>query len=215
MDWLIDHVFIFPGVGNLIILLLLFVMVFGTPVFILMSVDYSRTVGKQKAQKKQQFKNVQDKGFIPERVFKRPKDVPGWDSFEYEYLAFDFTHSLFAYEDQIGSLQDVVAAELINDSTVVQTASAYQDGAAVLGGILPGVGVMVGRSQMNAGEKTAVVAVRVMLDNPRLPSVVIPFLFGVADKASKQYQDAVTTAYDAYSVFESVIRINKRNMNRS
>mgnify|MGYP001764311953 CR=1 FL=1 len=215
MDWLIDHVFIFPGVGNLIILLLLFVMVFGTPIFILMRVDYSRTVGKQKAQKKQQFKNVQDKGFIPERVFKRPKDVPGWDSFEYEYLAFDFTHSLFAYEDQIGSLQDVVAAELINDSTVVQTASAYQDGAAVLGGILPGVGVMVGRSQMNAGEKTAVVAVRVMLDNPRLPSVVIPFLFGVADKASKQYQDAVTTAYDAYSVFESVIRINKRNMNRS
>ncbi len=77
----------------------------------------------------------------------------------------------------------MVAAELINDSTVVQTASAYQDGAAVLGGILPGVGVMVGRSQMNAGEKTAVVAVRVMLDNPRLPSVVIPFLFGVADKA--------------------------------
>lgn len=215
MDWLIDHVFIFPGVGNLIILLLLFVMVFGTPVLILLRIDYSRSIGKQIAQKKQQFKNVQDQGFIPERVFKRPKDVPGWAAFEYEYLAFDFTHSLFAYEDQIGSLQDVVAAELINDSTVVQTASAYQDGAAVLGGILPGVGVMVGRSQMNAGEKTAVVAVRVMLDNPRLPSVVIPFLFGVADKASKQYQDAVTTAYDAYSVFESVIRINKRNMNRS
>jgi hypothetical protein len=72
MDWLIDHVFIFPGVGNLFVIFLLLFLVIG----VLLRIDYSCSIGKQIAQKKQQFENVQDQGFIPERVFKRPKNVP-------------------------------------------------------------------------------------------------------------------------------------------
>jgi hypothetical protein len=151
-------------------------------------------------------KMKQLKGFVPEKVYKKTVEGTIGGGAQSKYLAFDFTHSLFAFEHQLYSLNDVVTTELINDSTVVSVASAFQGGS-----IVPSVGAFAGGAQMHSGEKSALIAVRVTLDNPRTPSATIPFLFGVVDKASKEYQKAATSAYEVYSTFESIIRQNQRS----
>jgi hypothetical protein len=150
-------------------------------------------------------------GFVTERIYKKPEKLKhSTKPLLYNYLAFDFTRNCFIFENWKCALKDVIAVELIKDSSVVQSASARQDGWSVSGGIVPGMGMITGSAQMNSGEKSSMIAVSVLLNCTNLPSVVIPFLFAIADKASEEYQNAVTKAYEVYSIFESTVRRNKK-----
>ena len=175
------------------------------------SVFYRSKVKKVIVAHDRKFAQLKATGMIPEKMFRKPEIVP--DSGKrvwYNYLAFDFTHNLCAFEYQVFSMENIVEIQMINDTSVVQSASSKIGGGAVLGVVVPGVAAFGGQSQMKSGEKTSVVAIRVLLDDPRMPSLMIPFLFGIADKASKDYQDSVTIAYEVYGVFEMAVKKNKQ-----
>ena len=172
---------------------------------------YNGKVKKVLSAHDKKFMQLKAQGIVPEKVFKKPEIVPEtgkkvW----YNYLVFDFTHNLCAFDYQIFSMETIVEIQMINDATVVQSASSQIGGGALVGVIVPGVAGFGGKSQMNSGEKSSVIAIRVLLDDARMPSLMIPFLFGIADKASRDYQNAVTVAYEVYGIFEMAIKKNKQ-----
>jgi hypothetical protein len=126
---------------------------------------------------------------------------------QYNYLAFDFSKALCAIEYNVFSMKDIVQVEMLNDSTVVQSASSKLGGAGLLGVVVPGVAGFGGGAQSHSGEKVAVVAVRVTLDNMSCPSATAPSLFGIVEKASAQYQNAMSDAYEVYGMFEGYVRL--------
>jgi len=157
------------------------------------------------------FAQLKATGMIPEKMFKKPDiEQKTGERVWYNYLVLDFTHNLCAFEYQVFSMENIVEVQMINDASVEQSASSKIGGGAIVGVIVPGVAGFGGQSEMKSGEKSSVVAVRLLLDDQRMPSVMIPFIFGIADKASKEYQDAVTTAYEAYGIFEMAVKKNKQ-----
>jgi hypothetical protein len=145
-------------------------------------------------------------GFTPDKFYQKFEKT-GLGSVYYNYLAFDLTRGLCALEYRVFPMRDVVRVEMLNDTTVVQSAASKFGGAGLLGVVVPGVAGFGGGSQSHSGEKVAVVAVRLTLDNRQLPSVTIPFLFEVADKASELYRVAMSQAYEVYGFFEGYIRL--------
>jgi hypothetical protein len=153
-------------------------------------------------------------GFSPDKVYKRLETVPNTGTkFFYNYLAFDLTKALCALEYRVFSIKDAVRVEMLNDATVVQSAASKFGGAGLLGVVVPGAAGFGGGSQSHSGEKVAVVAVRVTLDNPHFPSATLPFLFDVSDKASEPYRQAMSNAYEVYGIFEGYVRL--RDMQRN
>ncbi len=156
---------------------------------------------------------LRSKGLQVEKYYTRRITVASQGDVEYKYLIFDFTHNLCAYEFELFSMGDITAVQLINDSTVVQSSSSSMGGGALLGVVVPGVAGFGGQSSSNSGEQSAVVAVRVPLNNPRTPSFMIPFLFAVVPKASPSYQQAVQVAYEVYGIFEMALKRNEQAAN--
>lgn len=156
---------------------------------------------------------LRSKGLQVEKYYTRRITVASQGDVEYKYLIFDFTHNLCAYEFELFSMGDITAVQLINDSTVVQSSSSSMGGGALLGVVVPGVAGFGGQSSSNSGEQSAVVAVRVLLNNPRTPSFMIPFLFAVVPKASPSYQQAVQVAYEVYGIFEMALKRNEQAAN--
>lgn len=156
---------------------------------------------------------LRSKGLQVEKYYTRRITVASQGDVEYKYLIFDFTHNLCAYEFELFSMGDITAVQLINDATVVQSSSSTMGGGALLGVVVPGVAGFGGQSSSNSGEQSAVVAVRVLLNNPRTPSFMIPFLFAVVPKASPSYQQAVQVAYEVYGIFEMALKRNEQAAN--
>ena len=161
-------------------------------------------------------------GFSPEKSYFRKRVMAPGRFVQHEHLLFDFSHGWFALERgalgslgfNLYSLAKVYEAQVINESTVVQSSSASHGGGLLLGVGVPGVGGFGGQSASHGGEQTAIISVRVLMDDPRNPAVIIPFLFGVVARASETYGEAASCAYEVYGIFESAIRQRQRASQR-
>ena len=162
--------------------------------------------------------------FFPEKSYSRERTLGVGKVTSYEYLMFDFSHGWFALERggsagsagfEVFALAKVYEAQVINESSVVQSSSASHGGGLLLGVGVPGVGGFGGHSASQSGEHTAIISVRVLMDDPRNPAVVIPFLFGVVARASTTYGAAASAAYEVYGIFESAIRQQQLASKRS
>ena len=157
-------------------------------------------------------------GFNPEKCYFRRREMGTGRFVPHEYLIFDFSHGWFALERgalgslgfDLYSLAKVYEAQVINESSVVQSSSSSHGGGLLLGVGVPGVGGFGGQSSSQGGEQTAIISVRVLMDDPRNPALIIPFLFGVVARASATYGEAASAAYEVYGIFESAIR--QRNL---
>jgi hypothetical protein len=79
-------------------------------------------------------------GFSPDKIYKRLATVASTGSkFFYNYLAFDLKKALCALEYRVFSIKDAVRVEMLNDTTVVQSAASKFGGAGLLGVVVPGV----------------------------------------------------------------------------
>ncbi len=87
-------------------------------------------------------------GFSPDKAYKRFDTVSSTGaSISYNYLSFDFNKALCALEYRVFSMKDVVRVEMLNDSTVVQSAASKFGGGGLLGVVVPGVaGFEIGRA---------------------------------------------------------------------
>jgi len=93
------------------------------------------------------------RGFVPEKSYFRRREMAPGRFIPHEYLMFDFSHGWFALErgalgslgfDQ-SSLARVYEAQVINESSIVQSSSASHGGGLLLGVGVPAVRGVVGR----------------------------------------------------------------------
>lgn len=127
------------------------------------------------------------------------------------WLFFDYGNNRFAYFNNnafgIYFLDRVIECSLIQDGTIVHkdAVAPAMVGAAVfgLGGAIAGATAMHGDAQVG------ILAVRILMDDLRSPSVMFTVLSTSLDKNSPAYLSSFQQAQELYGIFEGVVRYNR------
>lgn len=136
------------------------------------------------------------------------------------YLYYDYTNKNVALEyyapKQICSdvilfpLNRIAGCELVQNGSVVSREEGKIGGAVILG-----YGAMAGNKQSFSEEMGGVLAVRLVIDDMRVPSVTINVLEGSISKASQEYQKYYFIAQEVYGRFQGIVRINNAEREQS
>lgn len=198
--------------GGIILAFVLVVFVFGIVLVGMMATGGIAYPGgkKHESETNQRLRQLQATGFVIEKRYNEFHDKY-WT--RDPFLLFDFTHSLCAYRYNVFSLGKIVECSLIQDGTVVHKNAVAP---AMVGAAIFGLGgALAGATAMHSDAQVGVLAVRLMLDDIRNPSVLISFLSSSVDKSSQIYLNAFQEAQEVYGIFEGVIRINERQMKQA
>lgn len=194
--------------GYLLILPVLFAIT-----FLGYGIYYFNTRKKTRSEYEQKWDNLLKSGFTPDmnHTYSRFIKIPDGGDIVYNYLALDMEQGLCAYDFRVFSMDDIVKIELLSDSSIVQTASSKFGGGGLIGVVVPAVTGFGGGSQQHSGEDVVAVAIRLTLDNQKMPSVMIPFLFEVVPKSSAAYRNAFSIASEVYGIFEGFIKYRDKH----
>jgi len=148
-------------------------------------------------------------GFVIENSYPRKSKTP--------WLLFDYVHNRFAYNRDdyfdVYSLDKVIECSLIQDGTVVHKNAVAP---AMVGAAVFGLGgALAGATAMHSDSQVGVLAIRLLLDDMRTPSVMFTILSVSVDKNSPAYLSSFQMAQELYGVFEGVVRINELQRQRN
>jgi hypothetical protein len=135
------------------------------------------------------------------------------------YLYFDYTNKNAALEYFIPGticsnitlfpLNRIVECDLVQNGSVISREEGKMGGAVILG-----YGAMAGNKQAVSEEMGGVLAVRLVIDDMRVPAVVVNVLETAISKASQEYQKFFFIAQEIYGRFQGVVRINNAEMQK-
>lgn len=140
------------------------------------------------------------------------------------YLYFDYTNKLGALEYNLTyknasygnmkkceaitvfPLDKIIECELIQDGTAVHKNAIAP---AMIGAAFLGLGgAIAGATAMSNDAHVGVLAVRLLLEDMKIPSLMISVLKASTDKSSQEYQNFFYIAQEIYGIFEGLMRVN-------
>ncbi len=198
--------------GTVIIVTLIMAAIMGFAILLLyVTGGLGTTVGEKKAAAASAASyaaaraRLQQIGFFAEKVYP-PKDP-------YPWLMFDYRNGRFAYYSHgnfdLFDLGKVIECSLIQDGTVVHKDAVAP---AMVGAAVFGLGgAIAGATAMHSDAQVGILAVRVLLDDMRSPSVLFTILSHSVDKNSPVYLNAFQSAQEVYGIFEGVVRYNRQH----
>ncbi len=141
------------------------------------------------------------------------------------HLYFDYTRKLgaveyyYTYTDTssqkkkcepitVFPLDKIIQCQLIQDGTTVHTNAVAP---AMIGAAFLGLGgAIAGATAMSNDAVVGVLAVRLLIEDMKMPSVMISVLRTSTNKASQEYQNLFFLAQEVYGIFEGIVRVNEQ-----
>lgn len=129
------------------------------------------------------------------------------------YIYYDYSHRNAALEYfslksscsdlTIFPINKIVECDLVQNGSVISREEGKITGATAFG-----YGAMGGTKQSTSVEMGGVLAIRLVIDDMRIPSVTINVLELALSKASQEYQKFFFIAQEVYGRFQGIVRIN-------